>query len=581
MRKAPRESIQLPDYLKSRICLTCFISALLIHLPNKVAAQFGLENFRAGYHSRFGEGDWVESETGGGKEDKAFLENNLELEYSYGLWQAGATFESREPAEFGRDFSKLRKGYVQYADNRYLLRVGTLYGLSGQGLSLNLVEDRSKLDFDNSIRGVMGSVTLDRLHIKTLLGVTNYTDYDSPFVWDRHQLGSLSLEYLLPHGFRVGGVALHNRLVHRTDHTSSKHIDTEADIPSLVWGPWLDFTRGSWEIHAEFSRKLSGRNRHGVQDVYQIPIRMLDIKQSSSGNGLYWNIGFSESGYGFTLEYKNYQYNMTPSTVLAHGSGLDPTGALPFQHPPTTVKEHLYTLLNRYPMLPHLNNEIGMQLEFNAKPSRTLEIQLVVSGVSQADVFGGIRNGRKVDRERSGFVFRPHFDVSHSPSYDSFLDVHWRYGRKVKLYGGAGHRTLIDYSFRSGYGHRTDITTVPLKTQIRWNRRFTTLFDFETQHVSEKFFPIGPQDRDFFNHYLAVTLSLAPRFSIAISREFTDQHTGGDKNWDLVSVNIRLGRRGSLLLSYGEQRAGVFCSNGFCRQVPGFEGLRGELSLFF
>jgi len=44
---------------------------------------------------------------------------------------------------------------------------------------------------------------------------------------------------------------------------------------------------------------------------------------------------------------------------------------------------------------------------------------------------------------------------------------------------------------------------------------------------------------------------------------------------------MRLSRWGNLLLSYGEQREGTLCSNGFCRQVPGFKGLRGELSLFF
>jgi hypothetical protein len=318
-----------------------------------------------------------------------------------------------------------------------------------------------------------------------------------------------------------------------------------------------------------------------VPDVYQIPVRLLNLEQSSSGNGLYWSLGFSESGYGVTLEYKNYQYNMMPSTLLTHGSGLDPSGALPFQRPPTTVKEHLYNLLNRYPVLPHLNNEIGMQFEFNAKPSRALEIQLVVSGVSHADVFGSIRNNRKVDRERGGFALRPHFDFSHSPRYDSFLDLRWRYNGNIQLFGGAGHRTLIDYSYRTGYGHRTDVTTVPLKVQIRWTRRFTTLFDLETQHVSEKWFPIGAPDSEYSNHYLAVTFSLAPRFSISFSREFTDEQTSGDMNWDLVSASMRLSRWGNLLLSYGEQREGILCSNGFCRQVPGFQGLRGELSLFF
>ena len=565
---------------KTKTCLMYVVATLLVFAPEGAIAQIGLENIRTGFHSRFGNGDWIESGVDQGEKD--FLETRLEVEYSYGQWQAGATFESREPAEFGRNFTKLRKGYVQYNASRYMLRAGTLYGISGQGLNINLVEDRSQLDFDNSIHGVMGTLDAGRLNIRALAGVANYTDYNSPLVIDRHHLGSLSLEYALPYGFRAGATALHDRLVHRTDHASKDFIEADTDIPSLVWGPWLDFTRGGWEFHAEYSHKLTGHNRKGVPDVYQVPIQMLETGQSSSGNGLYWSVGYSDAGYGFTLEYKNYQYNMYPSTLLAHGSGLDPTGALPFQLPPTTVKEHLYTLLSRYPVMPHLNNEIGMQFEFNARPSRALEIQLVVSGVSNADVFGAIRDNRKTDRERSGFVLIPHFDLSHSPSYDSFLDVRYRFGRAVELYGGAGHRTLIEYYFRNGYGFRTDVTTVPLKAEIRWSRRFSTLFDIETQHVKEKFCPTGgPAGTDFFNHYFAVTFSLAPRFSLSFSREMTDKHTGGDKNWDLVAAGVRLWRWGNLLLSYGEQREGVFCSSGLCRQVPGFQGLRGELSLYF
>ena len=97
--------------------------------------------------------------------------------------------ESREPAEFGEDFTRLRKAYIQYTTEMYFLRAGTLYGLSGQGLTLNLLEDRI-LDLDNSIRGFQGRLQFEKLRFQGQVGTSNYTDYREPLVIDRHFLAS-------------------------------------------------------------------------------------------------------------------------------------------------------------------------------------------------------------------------------------------------------------------------------------------------------------------------------------------------------------------------------------------------------
>jgi hypothetical protein len=56
------------------------LPALLLCLPASASAQLSLEHIRTGLHSRFGNGEWIESGAGGGKEDKRFLENILELD---------------------------------------------------------------------------------------------------------------------------------------------------------------------------------------------------------------------------------------------------------------------------------------------------------------------------------------------------------------------------------------------------------------------------------------------------------------------------------------------------------------------
>jgi len=134
------------------------------------------------------------------------------------------------------------------------------------------------------------------------------------------------------------------------------------------------------------------------------------------------------------------------------------------------------------------------------------------------------------------------------------------------------------------FGKRTRLWTLPAKILLRWSRSFTTLLDLETQHVLEKYFPAGPKEKSYFNNYLALTFSWAPIVSVTLSRESTSPHNsnaGARKSWNLISTNLRLRKWGDLNLSYGQQREGMLCSNGLCRYVPGFKGLRAELSIFY
>jgi len=560
------------------------LAAVLFCAAN-LNAQLGKEDIRASFRSRYGEGNQTKVLFGADKDvRKHYLENRLDLEYGRGLIEAGLSAESREPAEFGENFSRIRKGFLQYADSRYTLRLGTLYSLSGQGLTFNLLEDR-KLDFDNTIRGFQGVVRLEKVRFQALAGTGNYADYNSPLVIDRHALAALNLEYEPANGVSFGINTLHDRLTKRKDLQSRDHLEVDAKIPTWIWGPYMGITAKQWEFFVEYSGKHTGRNRLGLpEDVYQLPIRLLGLGKDVSGKGLYWNLGYSQKGYGFSLEYKNYQYNVTGSGTSYSSAGPDPAGALPYQNPPTAVKEHLYILLSRFPILSNTNNEIGFELELNARPSRALAIQAVASATSKADILLPATGSEKQGRDRGGFPLIPRFNTRYNPIYDSFLELRWRKGRILQISGGGGFRNFTEYSVPGKFGKRTSLWTLPAKIQLRWSRRFTTLLDLETQHVTEKYFPSGPPEKSYFNNYLGLTLSLAPVASITLSREFTSDDNnspGARKSWNMISTNLRFSKWGDLALSYGWQRKGMFCSNGLCRHVPGFKGLRAEMSIFY
>jgi hypothetical protein len=298
---------------------------------------------------------------------------------------------------------------------------------------------------------------------------------------------------------------------------------------------------------------------------------------------LYWNLAFSKQGYGFSLEYKNYQYNVQKEFKTTVSSSLDPAGILPFQNPPTAIKEHLYYLLKRFPLVSEPNNQIGFELELNASPSPFLDIQAVVSQASKADLLQPDPWGGNPGRVRGGFPLIPRLGTSYNPAYDTFLEIRWRRYDKLHLFGGAGFRSLTEYTIRGNYGDRKMLWTFPLQAELRWSKSITTTLDIEAQHIREKTFPVIHLGNEYWNRYAAVSLSWAPLASITLSRESTGLKNSNDdgKSWMMVALSLRLKEKGIINISYGKEREGMICSNGLCRYVPGFKGLRTDLSLFY
>ncbi len=564
------------------------LAALLALLTAWAAPAHGepllLEQLRGSFRSRVGSGEESSLLHGpGAHEHRRYLENRLDLEYSRGLWQSGLTLESREPAEFTRDFTRLRKLYLQYDRGDLFLRAGTLYGLSGQGLVLNLLEDRV-LDFDNTAHGLQARLQRGGLRLEALGGAADYTDYRTPLVTDRHLLASAAAVYEAENGLTLGLDLLHDRLVERQDRQSLEPATVRAEIPAWVWGPQLGLDLERWQFFAQFSRKHTGSNRRQIPPLSrQMPIHLLELDSPAGGNGLYWSADFTGEGYGLSLEYKNYQYNLRRESSPAMPDNLDPLGALPFQHPPTVVKEHVYYLLSRFPLATDPSNQLGLQLEFNATPSPELTLQAVAGLAAKADKLLPDPLDGTLRRARGGFPLLPRLGSSYDPAWDSFLELRWHPVHRFQLHGGAGFRQLTAYNLRGSFGERTQAWTIPGESWMRWTRRFSTILKAEFQQVDSRFFPLGPAAEQYHNLYLGLTLGWAPHLSVTVSREATSEEMdpGEADSWDKVAAALRLGNRGTLNFSYGAEREGMVCSNGLCRHLPGFDGFRADLSLFF
>lgn len=61
--------------------------------------------------------------------------------------------------------------------------------------------------------------------------------------------------------------------------------------------------------------------------------------------------------------------------------------------------------------------------------------------------------------------------------------------------------------------------------------------------------------------------------------EFTtdENEPSQKKSWVAGEFSYRLGNAHTATISYGSERGGLICSNGICRQVNPFDGVRFQL----
>jgi len=541
---------------------------------------------RAALRSRYGNGQENTLQGILQKNDKRYFENRLDLDFSSGGWEGGLSVESREHAEFSDDFTRLRKGYIQYTGDKFMLRGGTLYTLVGRGLVLDLHEDRV-IEFDNTVRGFMGQVDLGAMRVMALAGWASYMDYRSPKIIDDHSLVATDLEYRFSPAVTAGVSALRDHMTGRTDHLSDEHISIDTDIPIVVGGPHLDIISGAWEFYLEGSWKNSGRNRLSpyLDDVNQAPIRQYrHLTNSVTGAGTYGTVNWAGDDLGLVFEYKNYQYNVDTYCTSVQTTGIHTTGPSIFQYPPTVYKEHLYHLLNRYPMTSNPDNEIGMQLELNLSLSERLDVQAVASLSSEADLlFPPTVDGGKWKRKRGGYPLLPSLSQRFDPRWDTFIDIRWRPNDNWRLQGGYGYRKITEYMLISNAGDKKMVHTLPMQLEWLASPWMSLHLDLETQHIHEKGFPYERERDNWFNNYAAAGLGWKQRVIFTVGTEFTGKQTlpGENRKWPFAELSLRLTNGGTFNLFYGSQREGLMCSNGLCKYIPGFKGMRAEMNLFF
>lgn len=217
-------------------------------------------------------------------------------------------------------------------------------------------------------------------------------------------------------------------------------------------------------------------------------------------------------------------------------------------NPPTCVREHLFTLMNRATYQPDLNDEVGFLFEGSAPVGDAL---FVTGGASEA---------RNHDRDLK----------------------HWEmFGQATCALGdlnvGAAGSMSREYLFGAGgaTGKFTEHMIGAVEADFPVFGEHSVELTLEGQRVEE------PSGIAFEDYILAGAWYAGLDLTVTVALEGTTSETESRERWTMVSAKKTLPGDLEVELGAGTERGGKKCTGGTCYFEPEFEGVRLRFTKFF
>jgi Family of unknown function (DUF6029) len=483
----------------------------------------------------------------------------------------GFQYQYDDPPEFGPKFQGVKQRFIEFNRGGLTLRAGDFYTLFGKGLSMNLFEDRA-INFDTKLDGFNAVYRNKYVKAVAASGTMTYYDLIDYTHKETYQVNGGHLEVRPQKFIRIGG----SYIGASGEIPSSTFVDGEAalhNVDAEIGEGMITLSGMGFDFFASYAHKTSraktplGGNRFDHIE--------------STGDGIYGNLVYtSDFGLGVTFEYKNYRFDATDPDNRAPNRA---TKVLPFQVPPTAFKEHSFYLLSRDPHVIDFNDEIGLQLDVYYPVNDKITLNLNASQASRINKWEGTFGAWNIAESND---FLPSVDREYSPWYEVYADVEWYFDGQSFLRFALNKRFDSPYDEPSNFSHVIRSFTVPIQVEYLLDDVHSIAASFEQQWFYDSVIPDKP---NYYNQYISLTYATAPLWTVSVRMEYTTDETltstpggtesstsiiSGQNFWRAIEVSYRLAEAHTMALSYGNERGGIVCSNGICRNVLPFNGVR-------
>ena len=466
--------------------------------------------------------------------DRMGSNNYLKLDYTYKQFTAGIQVESYLPSlpQFFDQFTileqtKMVNKYFRYQNKSFGLVVGNFYEQFGSGLVFRSWENR-QIGINNALEGAAFYLQpLSFVQLKAVYGKPRKL-FEQADAIVRGIDGTIDLT---KGGENRTRISVGGSYVTRYQ----EYTGPDPDFPATVKAGSLrlDVTGKSTTVNLEYVNKSSDPH-------------LLNSFDKSKGSALLFHANWVGKNKGFSLTYRGMKNMDFRGEREASGS------LLPVNFIPALTKQHDYLTTNIYVYNAQSLGETGGQAElfFLLNKDNRLSVNFShYQGLGDnGDFFS--TGGRK---------------------YFQDMSVEWKKKWSSRFHHTFSlHRLFYNKAVIEG-GNDPDVNAF----MVVWNSTYQyapqKAFRFELQHLFS--------ENDKGNWAAAVTeFSFAPQWIFFLS----DLYNYGTTDTHYPTVGGVFTKGGARLgVTYGRQRAGLFCVGGVCRSVPATSGATITLSTRF
>ena len=455
-----------------------------------------------------------------------------------------------DPPEIGDRFKGIKRRFVEYDDNQFYVRAGNSSELYGRGLALNLFENRG-LAYDTWMDGIKMSYKIENLKASIIAGSIDFRDSITVTRYENYDLRGGNLEYRIidPLSLGVSFIKAKSKIPQIDEST----VNSKTERPEFYIGLNLD----------QFSFFFNMANKW---------TRTAELNKTSVGNGIYSSFSFAENSFGITIEYKNYKFDL--QNPYLQNDETRTSKFLPFQNPPIVMKEHSYVFLSRSLQMVDFNDEVGFQIDLNYAVNDELNLSFNYSLASKHNTysFNDQFNFEKIIRSKN---YLPTLRGEYSPYYELFLEGEYYCNLETELRFGIARREKTTFNYFSGGSadHIIKSLVFPFQFQHTVSNNYSYIIQYEFENVNDNY---NSGQNNFNNNYFSMLNSFYRNLTFALRYEFTNNKydISRRKDWLVTELGYRISGANLITISYGKERGGQVCTNGICRYLLPFEGLR-------
>ena len=552
-------------------------------------AQNPLEQIPGEIHGNFQfDGQYYQEDSiiGADAVPEKFLMNGFaNVNYTKGNFRAGFRYESYLNPLLGYPIGFKGQGipyrYAGYTVNELDVTIGNFYEQFGSGMILRSYEERT-LGVDNAFDGFRIRYNpISGVYLKGLVGKQRLFFENGPGIV-RGLDGEVMLNELVNLGEKVGGITLGGSFVskYQTDE------DPLFVLPENVsaYAGRISVNQGKFSFFGEYVYKYNDPSTDN-RFIYQ------------QGQAALLNLGYSKRGLGINIGLKstdNMSFRSDRSRQLNN---------LLINYIPAFTKQHTYNLAaTLYPYNTQLNGEFAYQMEVYHKIKRDswlggkygMDIAVNFSETHSPDrvVIDDLESTRLGHRTNLmapvADIFPSHWFGSESENSDYTLyftdfnvELKRRLSKKFKM-----KLTYIHLAYNN------DISLGVVETQKEFKVEGVLHADIAVADITHKInrknslrYEIQHLSTDGHRGNwgtILVEYNASPHWFVAVMDQYNYGNPLDDHKIHYYYGSVGYVNKGNRYsLSYGRQRAGVFCVGGVCRNVPASSGLAISITSTF